>query len=206
MNSPEGSIDLRRIAAAVSHPGIDPRSFVSLAIVTKISVEETGVICDVTLMPSQLQEAASLSPLYGGAGFGFYTPLEEGQMVVVVAPEGDPNHGLRIVACVWDQGEPPPTEVTDDPLDVALVIKKDRTMRIVVDGAGNLVVEAKGTGQVLLGSEEATLGVARNGDSVSITIAAGAIVTTGSATTQTNANPITVTGTITSASSVVLAK
>ena len=87
MNSPEGSIDLRRIAAAVSHPGIDPRSFVSLAIVTKISVEETGVICDVTLMPSQLQEAASLSPLYGGAGFGFYTPLEEGQMVVVVAPE-----------------------------------------------------------------------------------------------------------------------
>lgn len=202
----DGSIDLRRIAAAVSHPGIDPRSFVSLAIVTKISVEENGVICDVTLMPSQLQEAASLSPLYGGSGFGFYTPLEEGQMVVVVAPEGDPNHGLRIVACVWDQGEPPPTEVTDNPLDVALVIKKDRTMRIVVDGAGNLVVEAKGTGQVLLGSEDATQGVARNGDSVSITIASGAIVVTGSAATQSNPDPIVVTGTITSASSVVLSK
>lgn len=148
-------IDHAKIAEALQRPGIDSRSFVSLAIVTAISIEENGVIADVTLLPSQIEEHATLAPEYAGSGYGFYFPLEVDQMVIVEAPEGDPAHGLRITARSWDQGEPPPPDVKANPTDVLMFVKKDATCRLLVSGSGNLVVAARGTGKVVLGDEAA---------------------------------------------------
>lgn len=143
------SVDTRKIGEAVSHPGIDPRSFVSLAIVTKVSVEAAGVICDVTLMPSKLTESAVYTPIYGGSGYGLYAPIEIDQMVVVLAPEGDPNEGLRIIGRAWDQGEPPPQAVIDNPTDFMLVVQKDSTCRITTAGAGALIIQTEQTVSIM---------------------------------------------------------
>lgn len=134
------SVDTRKIGEAVSYPGIDPRSFVSLAVVTKVSVEETGIICDVTLLPSQVPESAMYAPIYGGGGYGLYAPIEVEQLVIVLAPEGDPNEGLRIIGRAWDAGEPPPKDVTDHPADFLLVVKQDASCRITTAGTGTVVI------------------------------------------------------------------
>lgn len=136
----DSATDLSRIGEALSRPGIDPRTFVSLAIVTKVTVEETGVICDVTLLPSGVPESATVAPLYGGDGFGMYAPIDVDQMVVVGVPDGDPNHGLRIMASTWDGGERPPRDVTDHPSDFILVVKDGKSCRIRTSGSGSVLL------------------------------------------------------------------
>jgi hypothetical protein len=160
--------DVARIAEAISRPGIDPRSHVTLAVVDAVKVTAVGVYCDVTTIHG-LEETASYAPVYGGASFGFHAPIEEGSFVVIAIPEGEHATGARIIAHVWDQGQPPPQVVVDHPTDVALVVKRGQTMRIVCSGGGNIVIQAEDDGTVLLGNEAADRGAARIDDEVSLT-------------------------------------
>jgi hypothetical protein len=147
--------DIAKIAAALERPGIDPRKFVDLGVVTAVAVGADGVHADIETI-NNLPETVSLAPPYSGSGFGLYLPLDVDDLVVLAVPDGMFNAGGRIVGRTWDAGTPPPPEVVDHPEDVALVVKPGQTIRIVVSGGGNVVVEARDDGQVRLGAEDAT--------------------------------------------------
>jgi hypothetical protein len=148
------TIDPLRIGEAVSRPGIDPRTWTTLAIVTAVNVTAKGIYCDVTTIAGA-EETVSLPTAYGGAGFGFYCPVAVDDWVLIGIPEGDWNAGARILAQVWDEGTPPPDEAVANPQDVALVVEPGRTIRILVSGGGDAVIAAAG-GLVKLGDESAS--------------------------------------------------
>ncbi len=147
------AIDVASIARAVSRPGIDPRTWVSLATVQQFAVDSAhGVFADIKLFPTGLVTTARVGAAYAGKGFGLYAPLSPGDEVVVIAPNGDPNAGLVIVTTLWSAAAPPPTEASDDDMieNVILRVEDSRTLRMVVSGGGSVVVEAQNAGDVVL--------------------------------------------------------
>lgn len=166
--------DVARAAEALSRPGIDPRTWCTLAVVTSVHTSTRGVYCGITTMAG-IVETAQLAPPYSGSGYGFYTPVEVGDVVTVFVPEGDWAAGARVLGQNWDAGTPAPPELEDHPEDVALIVKPGRTVRIITSGGGDVVIEARGSGKVKLGSEGADRGVARAGDTVALTPALGPV-------------------------------
>jgi hypothetical protein len=166
-----GKLDVNRLSKAVERPGIDPRVWACRAVVTRVVADrDHGVLVDVVLLPSGIEETAKIAPLYAGAGFGLYLPARPDDEVLVWAPNGNPDDGLEVVARVWDGADPPPAEVADHPDDVLLFVRPGQTLRLVVADGGDVVVDARGAGVVKLGSEvdaELRRG-AREGDSIAI--------------------------------------
>ena len=168
-------IDVARLSRAVQRPGIDPRTWLTMATVTSDPVVEDvddtsdagGVFVNVTLMPSGTETTAFLPAQYAGPGFGFYLPVAIDDTVIVVVPDGDPNNGCVITSVMWDPSAPPPQDAIDHPADVAMIIRKDKTARMKVSGGGNLVLACE-DGKVLLGDETGTKPVAREGDPVNL--------------------------------------
>jgi hypothetical protein len=150
-----GGPDVAKISEAVSRPRIDPRKFVELGVVIAVAVDADGAHYDVVAADGSHETVALATP-YGGPGYGLYAPTELDEVAVIVVPDGSPNAGGRIVGKVWDPGSPPPAEARDHPEDVALVVKPGQTIRIVVSGGGNAVIEARDGGTVLLGDETAS--------------------------------------------------
>lgn len=155
--------DVAKIAKALERPGIDPRKFVELAVVTTVAVDANGVHADV-LTAEGLPETVALAPPYGGPGYGFYGPLDPDDAILIAMPDGKFNAGGRIIGRIWDPGSPPPAEVAAHPEDVAIVVKPGQTIRVVVSGGGNAVIEARDGGHVLLGAEDASDPVMRKSD------------------------------------------
>jgi len=127
----------------------------------------------------------------------------------VVAPHGEPDAGLVAIARPWDAGTPPPAEIASHPLDLLLLVESGRTIRIATQGAGNAVIDARGTGQVQLGGESGLSNCARQGDSVGVTLST--LQTSLDARYMLNPGPPVplaspVTGTITSGSTKVQVK
>jgi len=164
------TLDMQRMSEAMSRPGIDPRTWTTLAIVTAVHVSSSGIHVDIKTIAG-IEETASVPTLYGGRGFGLYCPVAVDDWVLVVIPEGDWGAGARVIAQVWDAGSPPPQEAIDHPRDVALIVEPGQSLRIIVGGGGDVVIEARDGGQVKLGDESASRGVARDGDDVSLTFA-----------------------------------
>lgn len=146
--------DVAKMASALERPGIDPRKFVDLAVVTHVAVGMDGIHADVETITG-IVETTALAPPYSGPGFGLYLPIDVDDFVVLAMPDGMFNAGGRIVGRTWDTGTPPPAEVVDHPEDVALVVKPGQTIRIIVSGGGDAVIEARDGGKVKLGSEDA---------------------------------------------------
>lgn len=147
-------VDVAKMSEGLSRPGIDPRMFVDLAIVTHVLVDDGGCHYDVTTIGG-MNETVALSPPYGGSRYGFYFPVFVDQMATLVVPDGKFNAGARMVGATWDPGTPPPQEAVDHPDDVALVVQPGQTVRIIVSGGGNAVIEARDGGKVKVGSEDA---------------------------------------------------
>ncbi len=146
--------DVGRMSKALERPGIDTRVWACRAIVTKIVIDrDNGVLLDVTLLPDEIEETAKLAPMYAGDGFGFYLPVRVDDEVIVVSPMGSPDHGLEAYPRVWDEADKPPSDVADNPEDVLLHIRPGKSLRIVSEGAGDLIVDPRGTGKVKLGAE-----------------------------------------------------
>lgn len=146
--------DVQRMSKAFERPGIDTRVWAWRAIVTKIVIDrDHGVLLDVTLLPDEIEETAKLAPMYAGAGFGFYLPVRLDDEVVVISPMGSPDHGLEAYPRVWDGADPPPQDVVDNPEDVLLHIRPGKNLRIVTEGEGKVVIDARGDGVVELGDE-----------------------------------------------------
>jgi phage baseplate assembly protein gpV len=140
---------------ALARPGMDPRSWCSLAIVQSVVVDEAeGVFCDVLLMPSKRRETARLGAAYAGSGWGLYAPPMVDDEVLVSAPSGDPALGLVITSRLWSPADVPPADAATHPEDVLLTVRPGKTVRLVVSGGG----------KVILGTADASRGVARLDD------------------------------------------
>lgn len=155
--------DVARIANAVSRPRIDPRKFVDVGIVTAVDVTAEGVHFDVTTMEG-IQESAALAPPYAGPGYGLHFPIELDDAVVLGIPDGVYNSGARVIGKVWDAGEPPPQDAIDHPEDVVLVVKPGQSVRIIVSGGGDIVLESRDGGRILQGGDDADDPVIRRSD------------------------------------------
>lgn len=173
-------IDMARFSNAVSRPGIDPRIWVSYAVLTSEPYIETvdgrqDVVVDLVLMPSLQEETARVGSIYAGNGFGFYAPMHKDDEVLVVAPSGDPDAGLVVMQRMWSPADPPPPEIKENPEDVTLVIEEGKSLHLMTMGGGtiyldaldggSLTVNVEGggnvnlnvdTGKIYLGAEEGT--------------------------------------------------
>jgi len=137
--------DVVRMSEALSRPGIDPRIWAAEALVRAVHVDpEHGVLVDVTILPDGIEETARLAPIYAGSGWGLHLPVKVDDTVLVVAPHGNSDYGLEVVARRWEKADPPPASVAQYPDDVVLHVEPGRSLRVVVTGAG--VVEFGGAG------------------------------------------------------------
>lgn len=155
--------DVAKIASAVSRPGIDPRRFVDIGVVTAVDVTAEGVHVDFTTMDG-IPESAALAPPYAGPGYGVHFPIELDDAVVLGLPDGVFDAGARVIGKTWDSGEPPPQDVIDHPEDVVLVVKPGQSVRIIVSGGGDVVLEPRDGGKVLHGGDDADDPIIRRSD------------------------------------------
>jgi len=141
------TIDVGRIAAAVSRPGIDPRIWISYAICSSEPYVETlngqqDVFVDVVLLPTQQPETARVGAIYAGNGFGMYAPLHKDDEVLILAPSGNPDEGLVVTQRLWSPADPPPDALTTYPTDVLLVVESGKSLRLNVAGGGKVYIGA----------------------------------------------------------------
>ena len=198
MRRAASGLDINMLSKAMTRPGIDPRSWCSLAIVQSVVIDEAaGVFCDVLLMPSKRRETARLGAAYAGSGFGFYAPVKVDDEVLVSAPGGDPAQGLVITQRLWSPADVPPAGLEATPEDVVLVVEADKSLRLTVQGGGDVVITAA-DGKVKLGGEAASKGVARLDD----TTAGGSLALTAAPTVPPGSGCI-ITATYTSPSGAV---
>lgn len=154
------SIDAGRLAAAVQRPGIDPRVWLSLAVVDAVYADaEESVFADVTLLPGGEPETCLLGAPYAGDGFGAYFPLAVDDTVLVAVPSGDPQLGPVVITRMWSRADRPPPEVCESPGqsgapsdDVVLRVRAGQRLRVLTSGDGDgveLVVEGNGDARIL---------------------------------------------------------
>lgn len=165
--------DTGRMGEALKRPGIDPRTWVSLAVVQAVGVQDDGVYVDVMLIPSGLEEHARVSAAYSGSGYGLYLPVEVNDEVVVACPAGDMDNGLVVVGRMWSPADAPPPDAVTKPADLILLAREGATVRVATAGSGSIVLDPRGTGKVYLGGEDGTAPVARTGDA---TVIGGVVV------------------------------
>lgn len=142
--------DVAKIANGLSRPGIDPRKFVEIGVVTAVDVTDKGVHVDF-ISSEGVPETAAVSPPYGGPGYGLHLPIDLDRIAVLAIPDGKFNAGARVVGTVWDEGDTPPQEAIDNRDDVVLVVKPGQSLRIIVTGGGDAIIEARDGGTVQLG-------------------------------------------------------
>ena len=140
--------DCSRISEALSRPGIDPRGWLSLAVVDVWKVDpKHGVLYDVTLLPGGTPETARDGLLYGGSGYGLFRKIPIGAEVLVAIPDGDPDSGPVIIAVLWSEADPPPADATESEVFV-LQVEDTKRLLLITTGGGTVDIEARGAGQV----------------------------------------------------------
>lgn len=142
------SLDPSRLRSLVSGPGVDPRINLTLAEVDQLGFDSAnGIYADVHLIPTGENETCLVGGPYAGSSYGFWLPLQQGDLVVVAIPLGDPNHGPVIIARVWDGNTPPPSEAKADqqqdgadvPVqDVILRVQPGQKVRIIASGGADI--------------------------------------------------------------------
>lgn len=100
-------IDQSTAAQAFKQPGIDPRQWISIGIVTAGNEEDEIVVFDeeegqplvrVLLEPSKVPVFARVGSTIAGNGEGDYFPFVQGDEVVVAIPEGNERAGCVIIS------------------------------------------------------------------------------------------------------------
>ena len=162
------TVDTGALSHAVSRPGIDPRSWLSLAVVEALGFDQAhGVFADIRYLPSGDTDTALVGSQYAGGGFGTLCPPKVEDVVLVAVPDGHTGLGPVIIARMWSKADPPPVdfagendEPTTDPTTrvedgatFRIVAKAGANVRIELEGAGSFTVEATGAATVNLSSE-----------------------------------------------------
>jgi Type VI secretion system/phage-baseplate injector OB domain len=143
------SLEVWRLAEAIARPGIDPRIWISLAVVDKVFMDPAhGPYAEVTLLPTEQRDTARVGAIYAGPGFGLWAPVHLDDEVLVEAPSGDPAEGLVITKRLWSASDPPPDEAVQNPLDLVLVVEPQRSFRLALSGGGGVALTVEGGGNV----------------------------------------------------------
>ncbi|KKN72088.1 hypothetical protein LCGC14_0414830 [marine sediment metagenome] len=168
------SPDMGRLANAVSRPGIDPRVWLTLAVVLDVGYDANeGIFADVQFQPDGTVETCLLGAPYAGAEFGAYFPVNVDDTVLVAVPSGDPSTGPTLIARMWNSGDKPHAdfqsedEEEEPTKDVVLRIQPGRKLKIrtsddgdgvdiTVEGNGDVVIQATGDGKVFIGGTDGT--------------------------------------------------
>lgn len=122
------SLDVRRLGAAASYPGIDPRMWIATATVMEIGFDSNeGIFADVQLQPEGDILTALIASPYAGNGFGFHCPIEKDDTVLIAIPGGDPDAGAWVIARAWNAADKPPADAGDGDDIVEDVIFKTKS-------------------------------------------------------------------------------
>lgn len=160
-------LDVGSLAAALSRPGIDPRVWLTLAVVTDVAYDEDfGVFADIRMQPNGDIETCLVGSEYAGDGYGTFIPPAVDDIVLVAVPEGDPGFGPVLVKRLFGGGERPPPEFQNpdggDPTDAAtapvtrvedgkvvrIVMKNNAGLKLEIDGGGAIEINATGNSPV----------------------------------------------------------
>jgi len=161
--------DASALARMMARPGMDPRVWLTLAIVTRVVFdEEHGIFCDIQFQPGGEPETALLGAAYAGSGFGLYCPVQVDDIVLVAVPMGDPGNGPVIISRMWSAADRPSAdfgsgETPSD--DVVLRVRPGKKLRILTsesgdgveittEGNGDIVIQATGEGKVYIGGKD----------------------------------------------------
>ena len=168
MQRARSSVDVGRLSAAASRPGIDPRVWLTLAVVDVIGFDpENGIFADITYQPDGTKETALVGSAYAGDEFGFYCPVAVGDTVLVAVAGGDPGNGPVIVSRMWGGPDKPNAELQssadpeDATQDVVLRVRPGQKFKIrtsgandgvdiAVEGDGGYNIDVQGTGNITL--------------------------------------------------------
>ena len=132
-------LDTRRLGAAVSFAGIDPRHWISLAIVTAVQIDpDEGPFVACTLLPTQAQVIARVGSGYAGGGFGDWSPIRVDDEVLIELPDGETANGYVVTARLWSPADPPPAYMVSNPLDRLVQAMDGQVLRLVATGAGSV--------------------------------------------------------------------
>ncbi len=137
MSNIRKNIDVRKLAKAIASSGIDTRHWVSYGTVglvdsnneinytdkAAIYIGPQGVEVDVILEPSGIPVVCKYNGIQGGANTVFLSPINPGDQVVVVIPEGNPTIPPVIVGIINSDYTKVP--IGDDNLPI---FKNDRVM------------------------------------------------------------------------------
>ena len=166
-------VDISRLASAVQRPGIDPRIWLSLATVEAVGFDAAeGIFVDVQYQPTGERETAYLGIPYSGAEFGMHCPVNVGDTVMVAVAGGDPQSGPVVVTRWHNSGDKPNADLQDEndatepTKDLVLRVQAGQKLRVRTSGAGDIDLEAEGTGKVV---------VKTNGGDVTVNSGSGTI-------------------------------
>ena len=133
------SIDVNRLAAGISRPGIDPRTWVSLA----VAIEEEhldkdhGIFVEVLLLPTGEELTCRVGQDYAGAAFGTHEQtIHKDDQLLIAIPSGDPSHGGVVLKRFWTGADKPAQLALDNPADFVRVQEKDTNVRLTLQGKG----------------------------------------------------------------------
>jgi hypothetical protein len=154
-------MDMGRLSALASRPGIDPRVWITLAVVKEVGFDaDEGIFADVQFMPTGEIETAFLAGDYAGDGFGSFAPVMVDDWVLVAVPGGDPNMGPVIISRFWRASDKPhqdfKAEEQEDGHDVPtenVVLRVRPGKKYILrtsDTDGDIMVQAEGDGKILV--------------------------------------------------------
>lgn len=149
------------MSAAVSRPGIDPRVWITLAVVKDVGFDpKEGCFADVQFQPGGELETCYFGSSYAGGGFGEHNPLKVDDTVLVAIPMGDPGLGPIVISRFNNAGDPPPAEFGegDEPSnDRVLRVEPGRNLRIYVSEGAKVSIACETGARVELGGENLSI-------------------------------------------------
>lgn len=150
----------RMLGEVASFPGIDPRPWISLAIVTETNIDDDGAFCDITLMPDGSTSTARVSAPYAGQEFGQFVMPQKDDEVVVMCPDGQPDAGWIIIGRLYSASDKPPDHAKKNPNDYTIHVKDKDNVYVKTGKGGNVTVEIGDNGNFTaqLSQGKATIG------------------------------------------------
>lgn len=143
--------DQNRLASAASFPA----SFHSAeGYVKAVHFDADGVWLDIVLYDGRDTPLSRvrLGTLYAGQGWGMYFPVDVDDRVTVLVPDSGAGHAI-VVGVAWSKSDQPPGDVEAHPRDPIIVVRENASIRIVTLGTGNIILDPRGSGKVLVGGE-----------------------------------------------------
>jgi hypothetical protein len=175
-------MDVRTMAEAFGHPGIDPRQWFAYGIVDDMNDddpepsvvfdEDFGPLVKVTLQPTMIPAYCRVAGSIAGNGEGEYHPFVAGDEVLVLIPEGDERGDCAIIGRMNNSIDKFPMDSVggQDPTTNTFGFKRARTP-VVHEYAGPYTLRSALTG-ALLGFDEAGALTMRDGEGTGFQISA----------------------------------